>query len=40
MPVRIGFIGPGIMGRPMVLNLMKAAYPLSVYARRPEMMAP
>ncbi len=40
MPVRIGFIGPGIMGRPMVLNLMKAAYPLSVYARRPDMMVP
>lgn len=38
MTVRIGFIGLGIMGRPMALNLIKAAYPLSVYARRPDMM--
>ena len=38
MTVRIGFIGLGIMGRPMGLNLIKATYPLSVYARRPDMM--
>ncbi len=38
MTVRIGFIGLGIMGRPMAQNLLKAAYPLSVYARRPDMM--
>lgn len=38
MTVRIGFIGLGIMGRPMGLNLIKSAYPLSVYARRPDMM--
>ena len=38
MTVRIGIIGLGIMGRPMGLNLIKAAYPLSVYARRPDMM--
>ena len=38
MTERIGFIGPGIMGRPMALNLMKAAYPLSGYARRADMM--
>jgi len=38
MTVRIGFIGLGIMGRPMGLNLIKAAYPLSIYARRPDMM--
>ncbi|MEZ5537072.1 MAG: NAD(P)-binding domain-containing protein [Thiolinea sp.] len=31
---RIGLIGPGIMGRPMGLNLLKAGFPLSVYARR------
>lgn len=31
---RIGLIGPGIMGRPMGLNLIKAGYQLSVYARR------
>lgn len=33
----IGFIGLGIMGRPMALNLIKAGYHLSVYARRPEL---
>lgn len=33
---RIGLIGSGIMGKPMGLNLLKAGYPLSVYARRPE----
>ncbi len=33
---RIGFIGVGVMGRPMCLNLLKAGYPLTVYARRPE----
>ncbi len=32
---RIGFIGLGIMGVPMALNLCKAGYPLSVYARNP-----
>ncbi len=31
---RIGLIGPGIMGRPMGLNLIKAGYQLGVYARR------
>ncbi len=36
-PVRphIGLIGPGIMGKPMGMNLLKAGYALSVYARRP-----
>ena len=33
---KIGWIGPGIMGRPMCKHLMNAAFPLSVYARRPE----
>lgn len=33
----IGFIGLGIMGHPMALNLIKAGYKLSVYARRPEL---
>lgn len=32
----IGWIGPGIMGKPMCKNLMKAGFPLAVYARRPE----
>ena len=31
---RIGLIGPGIMGKPMGMNLMKAGYSLGVYARR------
>jgi len=35
---RIGFIGLGIMGRPMALNLRKAGYPLWVYGRRPVTM--
>lgn len=30
---RIGFIGLGIMGKPMAMNLLKAGYPLSVLAR-------
>ncbi len=36
----IGLIGPGIMGRPMGLNLMKAGYSLSVYARRESSAQP
>jgi len=31
----IGFIGLGIMGRPMSLNLLKAGYPLVVHSRSP-----
>ncbi|GBD08186.1 2-hydroxy-3-oxopropionate reductase [Candidatus Thermoflexus japonica] len=30
---RIGFIGLGVMGKPMARNLMKAGYPLVVYNR-------
>ena len=29
----IGFIGVGIMGKPMVRNLMKAGFSLRIYAR-------
>jgi 2-hydroxy-3-oxopropionate reductase len=32
----IGWIGLGIMGNPMCKNLMKAGFPLAIYARRPE----
>ena len=32
----VGFIGLGIMGRPMALNLRNAGYKLNVYARRPN----
>jgi 2-hydroxy-3-oxopropionate reductase len=36
----IGFIGLGIMGKPMALNLLKAGYPLSIYSRRTEIAKP
>ncbi len=31
MTERIGFIGAGIMGRPMVRNLVKAGFPVTVF---------
>lgn len=37
--MNIGFIGLGIMGRPMSLNLLKAGHQVSVHARRAEMMS-
>lgn len=37
---KLGFIGLGIMGRPMALNLRKASHALWVYARRAESMSP
>jgi 2-hydroxy-3-oxopropionate reductase len=33
---KIGFIGLGVMGKPMALNLIKAGYSLMVYDIRPE----
>ncbi|MCX8171360.1 MAG: 2-hydroxy-3-oxopropionate reductase [Candidatus Bathyarchaeota archaeon] len=33
MGKRIGFIGLGIMGKPMAINLLKAGYPLTVWNR-------
>ena len=33
---KIGFIGLGIMGKPMAFNLMKAGFEVHVYARSPE----
>jgi len=33
MPKRIGFIGLGIMGRPMAKNILSKGFPLSVYNR-------
>ncbi|HEX76966.1 MAG TPA: 3-hydroxyisobutyrate dehydrogenase [Dehalococcoidia bacterium] len=33
---RIGFIGLGLMGKPMALNLLKAGYPMTVYDLRSE----
>ena len=38
--MNIGFIGLGIMGRPMALNLLQAGHSLWVHARRPAMMKP
>jgi 2-hydroxy-3-oxopropionate reductase len=35
---RIGFIGLGIMGKPMAGNLIKAGYPLAVFDRRKEVL--
>ena len=40
MTLNIGLIGPGIMGRPMALNLIKGGYKLWVYARRPATLQP
>ncbi|WP_159951761.1 NAD(P)-binding domain-containing protein, partial [Polaribacter septentrionalilitoris] len=40
MTETLGFIGLGIMGRPMALNLRRAGHPLVVHARRPESMRP
>jgi 2-hydroxy-3-oxopropionate reductase len=36
MAERVGFIGLGIMGKPMARNLMDAGYELTVYNRSPE----
>ena len=33
MAQTLGFIGLGIMGRPMAKNLLKAGYPLVVHSR-------
>jgi 2-hydroxy-3-oxopropionate reductase len=35
MPDTIGFIGLGLMGKPMAANLIKAGYPLVVHSRSP-----
>ena len=38
--MEVGFIGLGIMGRPMALNLIKGGHSVHVFARRPESMVP
>ncbi|WP_024301337.1 NAD(P)-dependent oxidoreductase [Pseudogulbenkiania sp. MAI-1] len=38
--MKVGYIGLGIMGRPCVLNLLKAGHQVSVWARRRESAAP
>jgi len=35
---RVGFVGLGIMGKPMAINLVKAGYDLTFYARRPQVI--
>jgi len=36
----VGFIGLGLMGRPMALNLLKAGHTVQVWSRRRESMQP
>ncbi|MEU9354244.1 NAD(P)-dependent oxidoreductase [Streptomyces griseoloalbus] len=38
--MRVGFIGLGVMGRPMALNLVRAGTPLVVWNRTPARCAP
>ncbi len=38
--MKVGFIGLGLMGRPMALNLMKAGLEVRVWSRRRESMQP
>ncbi len=38
--MEVGFIGLGLMGRPMALNLLKAGHKLHVWSRRRESMQP
>lgn len=40
MNLNIGYIGLGLMGRPIALNLIKAGYKLFVYARRQTSLTP
>ena len=37
---KIGFIGIGIMGKPMALNLLHAGFSVAIYARRAEVAEP
>src|SRR5437667_12668417 len=34
--MQIGFIGIGVMGRPMTLNLLKAGHNVTIFARHPD----
>ncbi|GHO51659.1 NAD(P)-dependent oxidoreductase [Ktedonobacter robiniae] len=34
--MQVGFIGIGVMGRPMVLNLLKNGHEVTIFARHPE----
>ena len=37
--MKVGFIGLGVMGRPMALHLQEGGHALHVWARRPESAA-
>ncbi len=39
MSVSVGFIGLGLMGRPMAKNILKAGFPLTVWNRTPDKAA-
>jgi 3-hydroxyisobutyrate dehydrogenase len=34
--MQLGFVGIGVMGRPMTLNLLKAGHEVTIFARHPE----
>jgi 3-hydroxyisobutyrate dehydrogenase-like beta-hydroxyacid dehydrogenase len=34
--MQVGFIGIGVMGRPMTLNLLKAEHQVTIFARHPD----
>jgi len=38
--MKVGFIGLGIMGRPMALNLLQGGHEVTIWARRAESMQP
>lgn len=38
--LKVGYIGLGIMGRPCVMNLLAAGFPVSVWARRQQSATP
>ncbi len=38
--MRVGFVGLGVMGRPMALNLARAGTPLVVWNRTTDRCAP
>jgi 3-hydroxyisobutyrate dehydrogenase len=40
VPEEVGFVGLGVMGQPMALNLVRAGLPLVVWNRTPERSAP
>ena len=37
--MKVGFIGIGVMGGPMALNILKHGHELTVYDRSPEAVA-